>query len=114
MKPSEVLRKAAQIVDRTHRRQEWLCSLAGCAAIEEAAHGGKACTEFYDDEACIHCQRERAAHKYFNLLKPARMNAEQQATGYWWNVPEDCSAQDNNARVMGLLFAALMAEDNNE
>jgi len=85
MKDSKILRKAAEYVDR-HR------AYGGCYAVMQAA------APYLSSDARL---------GFRNYLRPAGLDS----LSYWWGVPQVCSEQDHNARVIGLLLAAHIAED---
>lgn len=84
MKPSQILREAARLVERGKYS-------GGCAAILWARVP-------YEDRG--------AAREYFHLLRPSKSSD----SGYWW----DFDPQGKSARIIGLCLAAAIAESEGE
>lgn len=96
MKVSEILLNAAELADCG---EEGACYYISCNFVDET-------------EAQVF-QRREALRLFEELL-------EQVAQFWWgyplryWNSPElgqNCSEEDHNARILGLLFAAEVAKD---
>lgn len=95
---------AAELVDSV--RQDGRSGMGGCIALSEMydrnleRYGRSDETKWHQDG--VH----RVASECFERLHPIRMGG-----AYWWGKPWRCSDRDHNARVMGLLFASLIARD---
>jgi hypothetical protein len=91
MKPSELLRRAAEILFETHTNGP--VPIVCCSALYTSWRN-----------AGIHCAADlyHLANNYLALFKPAAYDL------YWWGNP--MLAPDTNERVFALLLAAEIAE----
>jgi hypothetical protein len=87
MKPSEILREAARRVERG-------ASIGGCSAIYWAA---RAPNDYLRNWEARHRARE-----FFQHLRPTKVPS----SGFWWSITNE----GDNARIIGLCLAALIAE----
>lgn len=89
---ADILRRAAEMVNETHYLGP--IPLAGCRAIKEA---GKA-------------RPWEGGTNMFDAIETFKLMGPEYTFGYWWNHPTFSNEQENNARVMALLFAAEMVK----
>lgn len=97
---AQLLHDAAQCVDYRHRRiDSGLLPAGACVAITLVRQ--------------FSTVDEITAMGIFNgWFHPTPEETKQyNAIVYWWGSPSKSTDQDNNARVMALLFASLIAED---
>lgn len=101
MKPSEILRKAAELVDTQHKTrvcfscpdEDFRFADGACSAIEYA--GG-----FFYNNIIL-------AHKYFETRKPKNCYRD-----YWFGDPATCTDEQNAEVVKALNDSADQAERN--
>ena len=91
----QMLVNAAKIVEK--QRRGYLKGIerfpsGGCDAIVDAAMDAGWFSDGSFDQA-------QAA---FRMMKPTKTNP----LGFWWGDPAECSDEDHNARIIGLLLAA--------